>query len=110
LTALSEAVRDGAVLPVPKSARGPELALALARRGFRPKLCPVLLREVETLAADDSGIVEAPVRAALASLRRERLAEGVAMPADIVIATGAQAQNGLAAELLARTSCGGTGW
>ncbi len=106
LATLVRAVRGGAVLPVPKSARGPELALALAGQGFRPKLCPVLTREVEALAADDAGVIEPTARAALATLLRERLSEGPATPSDLVIATGAQAQNGLAAVLLARQAEG----
>ncbi|MFC0406883.1 MBL fold metallo-hydrolase [Roseomonas elaeocarpi] len=103
---IAQEVAAGAVLPVPAAGRGPELALRLARLGFRPKLCPVLLAEVEMLAADTTGLIDAPAREALGTLRREGLGEGAMAPTDVVIATTANAASGTAAALLAREAEG----
>lgn len=101
--AIAAAAEGGAVLCVPPAGRGPEMALRLAALGLRPLPCPVVRREIEALAADESGIIDAAPRAAMAALLKEgRLAGGAPTPQDIVIATGANAEDGLSAELLAR--------
>ncbi|WP_445679014.1 MBL fold metallo-hydrolase [Radicibacter daui] len=101
--ALAEAAREGAVLCVPAAGRGPEMALRLAALGLRPLPCPVIRREIEALATDDSGIIDAAPRAAMAALLKDgQLAGGAPTPQDIVITTDANAESGLAADLLAR--------
>ena len=101
--ALAEAAREGAVLCVPAARRGPEMALRLAALGLKPLPCPIIRREIEALAAGDSGIIDAAPRAAMAALLKGgQLAGGAPTPQDIVITTDANAESGLAAELLAR--------
>jgi glyoxylase-like metal-dependent hydrolase (beta-lactamase superfamily II) len=101
--ALAEAAREGAVLCVPAAGRGPEMALRLAGQGLKPLPCPVIRREIEALAADDSGIIDTAPRAAMAALLKDgQLADGAPTPQDIVITTDANAERGLAADLLAR--------
>lgn len=101
IEAIAEAARDGAVLCVPAFGRGPEMALRLASLGLRPRLCPAIRAEVEHLAADRSGLVEPGVADALATLLAT-IADEPMTPDDIVIATEANAEAGLAAELLSR--------
>lgn len=93
-----EAAEDGAVLPVPSGGRGPEVALVLARRGFSPRLCPLVRSEIERLAADPAHLTSK--EALLALLGRDDMAPYA--PTDVVVAAEANAEAGLSALLLSR--------
>lgn len=100
IDAIARMAAAGAVLPVPGGGRGPEMAMALAARGLRPRVCPQVLREMQVLAGDDLS-VNTNGRQAL----RDFLAGtpgGDWRPTDIVVAAEANAEAGLSAALLHR--------
>lgn len=101
--ALVEAARKGAVLPVPSGGRGPEMALRLGDLGLPVRLCPVVHAETLRLARDRSGLIDPSSRRALAELAaRAAVTADDVSPQDVVIATQANAEAGLAADLLGR--------
>lgn len=103
IDAISELAGQGAVLPVPSSGRGPEMALALTARGLPVKVDAQIRNEIarlaemtETLGAHMRGRLEA----LLADLPETSEADW--RPSDILIVTEANGEAGAAAELVAR--------
>ena len=103
---MAEAVRGGAVLPVPSAGRGPEVVLALAREGLKPRACPVVLAEMTALARTPSGICHPGTREELTDLLASAGRSGAYQPTDVIVSTEANAETGLAASLLARAGEG----
>lgn len=101
VSAIVNTVRSGGVLPVPAAGRGPEMAIRLLREGVRPVLCPVILSEVKYLANDKTGLITDQSRQELRDVLRFRSQNRSISPSDVVIATEANAETGLAAKLLA---------
>lgn len=98
---LAEAARPGAVLPVPAAGRGPEVALSLAARGLRPRLCPRIAAELADLAAGLPPADRAAAAALLATASPAPL-----RPDDVIVAAGPNAESGVPADLLARRAEG----
>ena len=105
IRAIAEAARGGAVLCVPAFGRGPEMALRLAGLGLTPRLCPRIRAEAHNLIADRSGLATPGVADALVALLAASSNDPVT-PNDIVIATEANAESGMSAELLSRRAEG----
>lgn len=103
ITVLAEAARDkGAVCCVPAGGRGPEMALRFWQMGLRPLVCPQVRTEMEALAQNRNETITTDsqklLRYFLADIPSAR-----DWPSDaIIIATEANADSGLAAELLER--------
>lgn len=106
LSSQVEAIADfaavGAVLCVPAGGRGPEMMLALNGLGLKAAACPVVRREMQLLASEDNGIVGAESRMGIAALLRSMPLEDQWSPDQVIVATEANAETGLAAQLLLR--------
>ena len=96
----------GAVLCVPAGGRGPEMMLALNGLGLKAIACPVVRQEMERLAGDDSGMISAESRTGIAALLRSIPLGDEWSPSQVIVATEANAETGLAAQLLRRQSEG----
>ncbi|WP_054311652.1 MBL fold metallo-hydrolase [Mesorhizobium sp. 1M-11] len=96
----------GAVLCVPAGGRGPEMMLALSGLGLKAIACPVVRREMERLAGDDSGMISAESRAGIAALLQSIPLGDEWSPSQVIVATEANAETGLAAQLLHRRDDG----
>ena len=85
IAALAQAARGGAVLPCPADGRGPDMIAALARAGLSVQACPRIAAEARRLGLDPQ-VTDA----------------ARATPQQVIVAAGANAEDGLPAELLAR--------
>lgn len=97
---------SGAVLCVPAGGRGPEMMLALSGLGLKATACPVVRREMQLLAGDDSGMIGAQSRAGIAALLQSMPSDDRWSPDQVIVATEANAETGLAAQLLRRRNEG----
>jgi len=96
MDALAQAAAGGAVIAVPEHGRGPEVALQLVARGLTVQLCPQIRSEVAQLLALD----KLPASASLALLRLlQQPQPDQWLPASVIVAADAVADEGLAAEL-----------
>lgn len=96
------AVKGGAVLPVPVNGRGPEMALQLLSRGIRVLLCPEIRKEIAALLAEPSGICSR-LQLQLLEVLHHQPEQPDYTQGQVIIATDAIADSGLAAKLSQRT-------
>ncbi|WP_144378440.1 MBL fold metallo-hydrolase [Mesorhizobium amorphae] len=104
--AIADFAAPGAVLCVPAGGRGPEMMLALSRLGLKAIACPVVRQEMQSLASDEEGIISAESRAGIAELLRSMPPADEWSADKVIVATEANAETGLAAQLLLRRSEG----
>ncbi len=96
MDALARAAASGAVIAVPEHGRGPEVALQLAARGLAVQLCPQIRSEVAQLLALD----KIPAVTALGLVRLLKQPQPQQwLPASVIVAADAVADQGLAAQL-----------
>ncbi|PLP55806.1 hypothetical protein CYK37_28610 [Mesorhizobium loti] len=100
--AIADFAAPGAVLCVPAGGRGPEMILALNGLGLEAIACPVVRREMQSLASEDTGTISAESRAAIAALLHAMPRDEEWSPNRVIVATEANAETGLAAQLLQR--------
>ncbi len=100
--AIASFAAAGAVLCTPAGGRGPEMALALSGLGLNVAVCPVVRREMEFLAKTRGGIISAGKCAEIETLLGVMRQGDDWSPAEIIVATEANAESGLAAQLLHR--------
>lgn len=100
--AIADFAAPGAVLCVPAGGRGPEMMLALSRLGLKAIACPVVRQEMQSLARDEDGIISAESRAGIAALLQSMPHTDEWSPDKVIVATEANAETGLAAQLLRR--------
>jgi hypothetical protein len=93
------ALGEGAVLPVPDNGRGPEMALRLFHRGLRPRLCPVLVCEVERLMSREGDSLKPESRSIFRRVIEDSQVEGAYDENEVIIAVDATAEHGLSSEL-----------
>lgn len=102
IEAIADFAAKGAVLCVPAGGRGPEMMLALNGLGLKAIACPIVRREMERLADDETGMIGADKRAAIATLLGSMALGNEWSPGKVIVATEANAETGLAARLLRR--------
>ena len=78
------------------------MMLALNGLVLKAAACPVVRREMQLLASEDNGIVGAESRMGIAALLRSMPLEDQWSPDQVIVATEANAETGLAAQLLLR--------
>lgn len=100
--AIADFAATGAVLCVPSGGRGPEMMLALNRLGLKAIACPVVRREMRSLVSDDDGMISAESRAGIGALLGSMPLDDEWSPGRVIVATEANAETGLAAQLLHR--------
>lgn len=102
VNAIASFAAAGAVLCTPAGGRGPEMALALSGLGLRVTACPIVRREMELLAQTRGGIIRVGKRVEIETLLGSMRQGGDWSPTDVIVATEANAESGLAAQLLHR--------
>lgn len=100
--AIADFAAPGAVLCVPAGGRGPEMMLALNGLGLKAIACPVVRQEMQSLAGDEDGTISAESRMGIAALLRSMPPEDQSSADQVIVATEANAETGLAAQLLSR--------
>lgn len=98
---IADAARDGAVLPVPANGRGPEMALQLMDHGLKVLLCPAIRQEVARLLTEPAAI-DASLQLRLLELLHYQPQQPDYTQGQVIIATDAVADDGLAAQLSQR--------
>lgn len=101
MDALAAAARGGAVLPVPANGRGPEMALQMMARGLQVLLCPAIRQEVATLLSQQ-GLLPMRHQLQLLEVLHHQPEQPDFTQGQVIIATDAIADSGLAAQLSQR--------
>ncbi|MBP2168403.1 Cft2 family RNA processing exonuclease [Erwinia toletana] len=101
ISRIAEAARGGAVLPVPAHGRGPEMALQLLVQGIKVLLCPEVRKEVAQLLHEPTAICSR-LQLRLLELLHHQPEQPDYTQGQVIIATDAIADGGLAAQLSQR--------
>ncbi|MGB9096090.1 MBL fold metallo-hydrolase [Erwinia sp.] len=99
---IASAVKGGAVLPVPVNGKGPEMALRLMARGIKVLLCPEIRKEVASLLSEPNSICSR-LQLQLLEVLHHQPEQPDYTQGQVIIATDAIADSGLAAQLSRRT-------
>lgn len=102
VNAIASFAATGAVLCTPAGGRGPEMALALSGLGLKVSVCPVVRREMELLTKTGRDIIHPDKCAEIETLLGKMRQGDDWSPTEVIVATEANAESGLAAQLLQR--------
>lgn len=98
---IAQAVKGGAVLPVPVNGRGPEMALQLLARGIKVLLCPEIRKEVAERLHEPTSL-SSRLQLRLLEVLHHQPDQPHYTQGQVIIAADAIADSGLAARLSTR--------